>query len=247
MTSRQSPGPTPVEVLTALLGEAQERSVPARPRPGVGSTPRRPPPAEPPLAVVRALAGAAFSVCAVALGLAVLMWLDPAPEGVSAVTSPAAVTAPSALPSAAPSVAPSAAPSPAPSAAPSAAPSPATSAEPTPAPSAPPAPAAAPASPVPSVAPPSPLVVPVTVLNNSRRSKLAARSAARFAAAGWPVAATGNFRGRIPVTTVYYDPGLEASARAFAARFEGVVRVRPRFATLPARGVVVVLTREFAA
>ena len=53
-------------------------------------------------------------------------------------------------------------------------------------------------------------------------------------------------RCRIPVTTVYYDPGLEASARAFAERFEGIVRVRPRFATLPARGVVVVLTREFA-
>jgi hypothetical protein len=55
----------------------------------------------------------------------------------------------------------------------------------------------------------------------------------------------GNFRGRIPVTTVYYDPGLETSAREFADAFEGVVRVRPRFEGLPARGVVVVLTREF--
>jgi hypothetical protein len=87
----------------------------------------------------------------------------------------------------------------------------------------------------------------VTVLNNSRRSKLAARGAERFRAAGWPVAAVGNFRGRIPVTTVYYDPGLEAAAREFAATFDGIVRVRPRFATLPARGVVVVLTREFPA
>ena len=58
---------------------------------------------------------------------------------------------------------------------------------------------------------------------------------------------TGNFRGQIPVTTVYYDPGFEANARAFARAFDGMVRVRPRFATLPARGVVVVLTREFAA
>ena len=213
MTSRHSPGPTPVEVLTELLGEAQERPVPVRPRPGGGSSPRRSL-SEPPLAVVRALAGAAFSVCAVALGLAVLMWLDPAPESVSAVTSPAAATVPSTAPP--------------------------------PAPAPPSAPAVAPPSPVPSVAAPPPLVVPVTVLNNSRRSKLAARGAARFSAAGWPVAATGNFRGRIPVTTVYYDPGLEASARAFAERFEGIVRVRPRFATLPARGVVVVLTREFA-
>ncbi|CAA9324655.1 MAG: hypothetical protein AVDCRST_MAG07-1409, partial [uncultured Frankineae bacterium] len=109
-------------------------------------------------------------------------------------------------------------------------------------------PAAAPVAPAEqSAAPAPPPVVPVTVLNNSRRSGLAARGAAQFAAGGWPVAATGNFRGRIPVTTVYHDPGLEVSARAFAARFDGVARVRPRFAGLPARGLVVVLTREFAA
>ena len=88
-------------------------------------------------------------------------------------------------------------------------------------------------------------VVPVTVLNNSDRDGLADRAAVRFERGGWPVQATGNFRGRIPVTTVYYDRGLEASARAFANTFPGVVRVRPRFETLPARGVVVVLTREY--
>ena len=89
-------------------------------------------------------------------------------------------------------------------------------------------------------------VVPVTVLNNSDRDGLADRAAVRFERGGWPVQATGNFRGRIPVTTVYYDRGLEASARAFADTFPGVVRVRPRFETLPARGVVVVLTREYS-
>jgi len=94
---------------------------------------------------------------------------------------------------------------------------------------------------------PTSRVVPVTVLNNSNRTGLADRAAVRFERGGWPVSLTGNFRGQIPVTTVYYDPGMEASARAFAAAFDGIVRVRPRFATLPARGVVVVLTREFAA
>lgn len=114
-------------------------------------------------------------------------------------------------------------------------------------PSAPPAPVAAtPVAPAPASSPAS-LVVPVTVLNNSHRTGLAERAAARFERGGWPVTLTGNFRGQIPVTTVYYDPGLEASARAFAGAFEGIVRVRPRFATLPARGVVVVLTREFGA
>ena len=123
----------------------------------------------------------------------------------------------------------------------------------------PPAPAPIPTSPSPAATgamerqAPAPaasrrsLVVPITVLNNSRRAGLAERAAARFDRGGWPVARTGNFRGQIPVTTVYYDPGMEASARAFAGSFEGIVRVRPRFATLPARGVVVVLTRDFVA
>jgi hypothetical protein len=104
-----------------------------------------------------------------------------------------------------------------------------------------------PAAPPPPPAPPPSLVVPITVLNNSNNTGLAERAAARFDRGGWPIALTGNFRGQIPVTTVYYDAGLEASARAFAADFRGIVRVRPRFATLPARGVVVVLTREFSA
>ena len=91
------------------------------------------------------------------------------------------------------------------------------------------------------------MVVPITVLNNSNRTGLADRAAMRFARGGWPVRLSGNFRGQIPVTTVYYDDGLEASARAFARDFKGIARVRPRFATLPARGVVVVLTREFSA
>ena len=70
--------------------------------------------------------------------------------------------------------------------------------------------------------------------------------AGRVTSYGEVGAAVGNVRGRIPVTTVYYDRGLEASARAFANTFPGVVRVRPRFETLPARGVVVVLTREYS-
>ncbi|MBC7374160.1 MAG: LytR C-terminal domain-containing protein [Frankiales bacterium] len=113
---------------------------------------------------------------------------------------------------------------------------------PAPVPVATPAPSAAPSA----AAPVRTVVVAITVLNNSNRTGLADRAARRFQRGGWPVRLTGNFRGQIPVTTVYYDPGLEASARAFAADFAGIVRVRPRFATLPARGVVVVLTREFA-
>jgi len=175
----------------------------------------------------RAVAGAALSVAGVALGIVVLHWVtEPPSRPASAVSGlPAATAGQQAVPSSSPTVVPS--PRPAPSPAPSSAPSPA--------PTVPPA-----ASP----SPPS-LIVPVTVLNNSRRTGLAARGAARAQAAGWPVALVGNFRGRIPVTTAYYDPGLEASARALAHDVDGVVRVRPRFAGLPARGVVLVVTREF--
>ena len=189
----------------------------------------------------RALTGAVVSVAGVLLGVGTLLWVTDDPSkgpGPTVRAEPAPLaqdppleteSEPAPLPSVLllqPSVVVSASVVPAP-----VAPSPTSPAAPQPSPPAP---------------PPS-LVVPITVLNNSKETGLAERAAARFDRGGWPVALTGNFRGQIPVTTVYYDPGLEASARAFAADFRGIVRVRPRFATLPARGVVVVLTREFSA
>jgi hypothetical protein len=90
-------------------------------------------------------------------------------------------------------------------------------------------------------------MVPVTVLNNSRKTGLAARAADRFEDGGWPVRETGNYNGKISETTVYYAPGQEAAAQSFARTFRGVVRVLPRFATLPGQGLTVVLTRDFPA
>lgn len=190
-------------------------------------------------AVVRALAGAAVAVAGVCLGILALLWVtgDPAPSPQDAVAQQRALDDPVAeLPLTELPVAelPEEPPPPAPSP-----PAPVAPAPVAPVPPPPPLPAPSPAAQAPSP------VVPVTVLNNSRRTGLADRAAARFVAGGWPVAATGNLRGRIPVTTVYYDAGLEASAQAFAATFDGVARVLPRFAALPARGVVVVVTREF--
>ena len=211
MTPRDAQEPAPVDVLSDLLHDPA-RVVTSRPQPGDRRPPRRVQPG-PPLLVVRAIAGAALSVCAVALGIVGLHWTAGAPERVAAVAETAAAA-----------LAPSPSPLPSPAAA---------------APRA----AAPPALPTPTVAPPARL--PVTVLNNSRITGLAADGAERFSAGGWPVAAVGNFRGRIPVTTVYYDPGLETAAREFAGSFSGIVRVRPRFEGLPARGVVVVLTRDF--
>lgn len=192
------------------------------------------PPRPVPVAVVRSIAGAGLSVLGVSLGIVVLHWTSGAPLGSLAVVDQVA-SAP-AVPAPSPRVDPSPPAGPSASASGGAGDVLAVSPRTAPMP-----------SPVPSPTAAAPPAVPVTVLNNSRRTRLAARAAARFEAGGWPVALTGNFRGRIPVTTVYYDPGLEGSARAFAARFDGIARVRPRFATLPARGLVVVVTREFAA
>ena len=178
----------------------------------------------------RALTGAAVSVAGVCLGLGTLLWAtsDPSQGPGPVVSAPLPLASAPVETETAPVDPPSPAlPAPAPAVLPNAAP---------PAPG-PPAAAAQPVS----------VVVPITVLNNSNRTGLADRAAARFRGGGWPVRLTGNFRGQIPVTTVYYDAGFEAAARAFADDFEGIARVRPRFETLPARGVVVVLTREFNA
>lgn len=198
--------------------EAQDAA--ARPLTRTGRRARAPQPDR--LSPGRALAGAAVSVSGVLLGIGTLLWISDDPsQGAGPVVQappPAEAFATSPETESAPvEIPPVVVP---------------------PAASAPPAAAAVPARPS--------VVVPVTVLNNSRRDGLADLAAARFRAAGWPVAATGNFRGRIPSTTVYYEPGQEASAREFARRFDEVVRVRPRFATLPARGLVVVVTRDFA-
>ncbi len=88
-------------------------------------------------------------------------------------------------------------------------------------------------------------VVPVTVLNNSRIRGLAERAAVRFRAGGWPVPQVGNFSaGRIPVSTVYFAQGQQASAARFARQF-GIGRVVPRFPGLPGSGTTVVVTRDY--
>lgn len=87
--------------------------------------------------------------------------------------------------------------------------------------------------------------LPLLVLNNSRIHGLATRAAAELRAGGWPVRGTGNFRGRVEMTTVYYAPGEEASARRLVADFPKVRRVAPRFPGLPGSGLTVVVTRDW--
>ena len=99
-------------------------------------------------------------------------------------------------------------------------------------------------SPTPASAP-SPPRPPLTVLNNSRVQGLAARSAARYSADGWDVALVGSYRGRLPVSTVYYLPGQRAAAGRLARAY-ALPRVLPRPPGLPGQGLTVVLTRDAA-
>lgn len=172
----------------------------------------------------RAAAGAALALLGVVLAIVALFVFNGGsePKGTPTVAAPpASSTRPTAAPS---------------TAAPSAAASTAASAASV-------RPSTAPAAAPPAVAP----VVPVTVLNNTRRSGFAKVAAARFAAGGWPVPMTGNYRGRISVTTIYFAPGQQASAERFAQQFH-VPRVLPRSALPgnPTSGTTVVLTRGYA-
>ena len=217
----------PQQVATPQDELDEAADVAARPITRTGRRARAPQPAR--LSPARAVAGACVSVAGVVLGIGTLLWISEDPStGPGPVvqrapldlgTQPEAEEAPVDPP-------PLAEPVPPPAAAPPVA-------------AAPPAAAEAPA------AVGAPALVPVTVLNNSRYAGLADRAAARFRADGWPVKETGNFRGRIRSTTIYYPPGQEQAALDFAQRFPGMQRVLPRFDGLPGSGLTVVLTRDY--
>ena len=195
--------------------------------------------------VGRVLGGALLAVLGLVVGIASLLVLtDGTPAGggptvagpaVSALTrtapstepvgtQPAAATAPAAAASASVPVSPTAAASPVVSGSP-----------------------AASASPSPSSAASAVAVPPMTVFNNSRIAGLGSRAATRVRAAGFTVAAVGNYTGRIPVSTLYFAPGQDAAAAQVAAAVAGIERVLPRFDGLPGSGLTLVVTRDFPA
>ena len=221
-----SDGPAPVPEPDLGWSEVPEAVTP----PPNLNVPRRTPTTGEPVSPMRAMAGALVAVAGVLLGIGALLWATEAPSGTPTVASQQQAT--TQVPSS---------PLPSPSVEPSVAP-----------------PAVAPASRVPTVTQSSPVpatrptVAPIpklalTVLNNSNRTLLADRAAREFRAAGWPIKLTGNFRGRISETTVYYEPGQLRSARLLQRAFPGLTRVRPRFDGLPGSGLTVVLTRSYNA
>jgi hypothetical protein len=209
----------PAAVVTEAT-EAPTAEGEAPPSAGVLPVPRRTSVAGAPVSPMRALAGAAVAVAGVMLGIGALLWATDAPKGSPALQQAQAQSSRST---------------------PSPTPSPSPSADPT---------TAAPAPLVSPTVVATPAAAPklaLTVLNNSNVNKLAARAAAKYHAAGWPIKLTGAFRGRIPVTTVYYAPGQQASAMLLQKEFPAIARVRPRFKELPGSGLTVVLTRDYPA
>jgi hypothetical protein len=89
--------------------------------------------------------------------------------------------------------------------------------------------------------------VAVTVLNNSRIQHLAARAAQQLREKNWPIRLVGNYRGRLPVSTLYYLQGQHDVAQLLAKEFPAVQRVLPRPDGLPGKGLTLVVTREWPA
>lgn len=82
---------------------------------------------------------------------------------------------------------------------------------------------------------------PVVVLNNTRTPGLARSYAAKVTAAGWSVVGTGNWRGSIPSTTVYYPPALRAQADLLAKDLH-VGRVRPAVSPMKSDQLTLILS-----
>jgi hypothetical protein len=105
--------------------------------------------------------------------------------------------------------------------------------------------AAVPPTGPPTGPPTAPAGTRVVVLNATDRQGLAARFQRALEAKGWTVVATGNFRGNIPATTVYYPQGQRAAAEALDAQFAEVNRVRPAFSGISQARLTVILTGDF--
>ena len=93
----------------------------------------------------------------------------------------------------------------------------------------------------PPVVPPPVVHAPSVVLNETATRGLAAQVASRLRAKGWTITGTGNWRGNVGTTTVYYPAGMEAAARRMAYDL-GVTRIRPRVAGMLTNRLTVVLT-----
>ncbi len=87
--------------------------------------------------------------------------------------------------------------------------------------------------------------IEVVVLNETKRDGLAGRFRKLLEEGGWTVKRTGDFRGNVPLTTVYYPPGFEAQAEALEAQFSQVNRIRPAFSGIGKKRLTVILAKDY--
>ena len=115
-----------------------------------------------------------------------------------------------------------------------------------PAASTPPPSSPAPATSSPTVsAKPGPDRPEVVILNQSGGSGLAGKVADRVRDAGWTVNRTGNFRGTVSTTTVYYPSTMRGDALNLARALPGDPRVKERFSNLSQTRLTIVLTDDY--
>lgn len=87
--------------------------------------------------------------------------------------------------------------------------------------------------------------IEVVVLNETKRTGIAAEFRDLLEAGGWTVKRVGDFRGNVPLSTVYYPPGFKTEAEALAAQFPQVDRVRPAFPGAPKKRLTVILCKDY--
>jgi hypothetical protein len=86
---------------------------------------------------------------------------------------------------------------------------------------------------------------PVVIFDQTRRHDLVLQFRSALRSAGWEVAGTGPWVGKIPMTTVYYPVGMEAAARALMAAFPSITRSLPAFAGVPSDELTVIICSDF--
>lgn len=86
---------------------------------------------------------------------------------------------------------------------------------------------------------------PLGVLNQTGEAGLEERASERFQDGGWEVAATSEFTGNVPETTVYVPEGMEEAADALVAQFPEIGRVRPNVEPFNDTRLVIVLADDY--
>ncbi|PPK70584.1 LytR C-terminal domain-containing protein [Actinokineospora auranticolor] len=88
---------------------------------------------------------------------------------------------------------------------------------------------------------------PLRVYNNSTIEGLAHRAANDLAAKGWQITQVGAYRGLIPHTTVFYEPGTSQEAAAHKLGDEYGFQVEPRFDGIKdaSPGLILIVTKDY--